>query len=146
MNSISKLKLVSSKRVRVLSPTVVRRNKLSSKISEQLELVTAQIEGRSYSPLKRKTYVNAETGERRSVETLKRVREWFWKTDAGKYNLSVKYGSKTIELAKGKNAIEVANRDELVQVLSVVRQAVVDGELDDAITTACEKLRSGFGR
>ena len=146
MNSISKLKLVTSKRVRALSPVVIRRNKLVAKVNEQLELVSAQIDGRTYAPTKRKTIVNSDTGERRSVETFKRLREWFWRTDAGKYNLSVKYGSKTIELAKGKNAIEVGSRDELAQALSVIRQAVVDGELDDAISSACEKLRSGFGR
>ena len=66
MNAIAKLKLVSSKRVRVLSPVVIRRNKLVAKVNEQLELVSAQIDGRTYAPTKRKTMVNSDTGERRS--------------------------------------------------------------------------------
>ena len=46
MTFIAKLKLVASKRERNLSPIVLRRNKLASKIEEQLQLATAQKEGR----------------------------------------------------------------------------------------------------
>jgi hypothetical protein len=58
--------------------------------------------------------------------------------------LSVRYGTKVLELAKGKFAIEVASTDELVNVLGVVRTATLEGELDAAIENAAKKLRSGF--
>jgi hypothetical protein len=144
MSSLSKLKLVNSKRIRTVSPIVHRRNKLVAKIEEQIELATAQKEGRLYAPKKLKTVTNADTGERRSIETTKRVKEWFWTADNGKLNLSVRYGSKVIELAKGKNAVEVANTEELISTLSLIKDAVIAGELDDAISTASDKLRSGF--
>jgi hypothetical protein len=50
MSFLSKLKLVASKRERNLSPTLVRRNKLATKIEEQLNLATAQKEGRLFAP------------------------------------------------------------------------------------------------
>lgn len=144
MSVLSKLKLVNSKRTRSVSPIVHRRNKLVAKIVEQIELATAQKEGRLYAPKKLKSVTNADTGERRTIETTKRVKEWFWTADNGKVNFSVRYGSKVIELAKGKNAVEVANTDELLETLAVVKEAVIAGDLDDAIGAASDKLRSGF--
>lgn len=144
MNILAKLKLVNSKRNRTVSPTVHRRNKLIAKIAEQIDLATAQNEGRLYAPKRLKTVINADTGERRTIETTKRVKEWFWTTDSGKINFSVRYGSKVIELAKGKNAVEVANRGELIDSLTLIKDAVLAGELDVQISAASDKLRDGF--
>ena len=145
MSVFAKLKLVASKRERNLSPILVRRNKLAAKIEEQLQLATAQKEGRLYAPKRIKTVTN-ELGERVAVETTKRVKEWFWTTPANKINLSVRYGSKTLELAKGKNAIELSSGDELLATLSMLKDAVIAGELDDAITNASDNLRAGFSK
>ena len=145
MTLIAKLKLVASKRERNLSPIVLRRNKLASKIEEQLQLATAQKEGRLYAPKRIKTVTN-DAGERVAIETTKRVKEWFWTTPANKINLSVRYGSKTLELAKGKNAIELSTGDELLATLSLLKDAVIAGELDEAITNASDKLRAGFSK
>ena len=145
MSVIAKLKLVSSKRDRTTSPIVVRRTKLHAKLNEQLELATAQREGRIYAPKRIKTVTNAD-GNRVSVESIKRVKEWFWTSAGNKINLSVRYGSKTLELAKGKNAIELATSDELIATLSQLKEAVLAGELDDAMSAASDKLRAGFGK
>lgn len=145
MSVIAKLKLVASKRERNLSPIIVRRNKLAAKIVEQLQLATAQREGRLYAPKRIKNVTNAE-GERVAVETTKRVKEWYWTTPANKINLCVRYGSKTLELSKGKNAIELNSGDELLSTLSMLKDAVIAGELDDAITNASDNLRAGFSK
>ncbi len=145
MSVIAKWKLVASKRERNLSPIIVRRNKLAAKIEEQRQLATAQKEGRLYAPKRIKNVTNAE-GERVAVETTKRVKEWYWTTPANKINLCVRYGSKTLELSKGKNAIELSTGDELLATLSILKEAVIAGELDDAINTASDKLRAGFGK
>ena len=145
MSFIAKLKLVTGKRERNLSPIVVRRNKLAAKIEEQLQLATAQKEGRLYAPKRIKNVTNAE-GERVAVETTKRVKEWYWTTPANKINLCVRYGSKTLELSKGKNAIELSSGEELLSTLSMLKDAVIAGELDDAITNASNNLRAGFSK
>jgi hypothetical protein len=145
MSVIAKLKLVASKRERNLSPIIVRRNKLAAKIEEQLQLATAQKEGRLYAPKRIKNVTNAE-GERVAVETTKRVKEWYWTTPANKINLCVRYGSKTLELSKGKNAIELSSGEELLSTLSMLKDTVIAGELDDAITNASDNLRAGFSK
>jgi hypothetical protein len=145
MSVIAKLKLIASKREHNHNPIIGRRNKLALKLDEQLALCTAQKEGRLYAPKRIKTVTNAD-GERVVVETTKRVKEWFWTTSTGKINLAVRYGSKTLELSKGKNAIEIGTGDELIATLNLLKDAVIAGELDDAITNASDKLRSGFAK
>ena len=146
MTVFTKLKLITSKKELNTSPIIVRRNKLVTKINEQIELAVANNEGRLYAPKRIKNVTNAD-GERVAIETTKRVKEWFWLTPTNKINLSLRYGSKTLLLnAKGANAIEVATANELIDTLSDLRDAVNSGELDEAITKASEKLREGFAK
>ena len=84
--------------------------------------------------------------KRTVVATTKRVREWFWREN-GKYNLAIKYGAKTLVLAKGgKNAIELANFAEVVATLQLVKTAVEQGELDDAIAEVSAATRKAFAK
>jgi hypothetical protein len=52
------------------------------------------------------------------------------------YNRAEGYGSKLLEFAKGKNAIELATEAEVADVLAKVREAVENGELDSLIGSA----------
>ena len=144
MSTLNSLKLVASKKNQSVAPIVIRRNKLIEKLHQQLELCEAKRSGNTYAPKRLKTFTDKHSGERKTIETIKRVKEWFWTAEGGKINLSIRYGSKVIELAKGKNAIEVANTDELLTTLQLIKDAVLAGELDEAITNASDKLRSGF--
>ncbi len=144
MTVFSKLKLVASKKERNFSPVVARRNKLAGKIDEQLLFATAQRDGQIYAPKRLKNVIDKASGERKTVEATKRIKEWYWTNNAGKIHLSVRYGSKTLELAKGKNAIELNSGDELLATLVTLKEAVIAGELDDAIAQASEKLKAGF--
>ena len=145
MSFISNLKLVASKKKQGISPVIQRRNKLSNKIFEQIQLAQAQKEGRTYAPTRLKTYVNKQTGERKTIESVKKVREWWHINDSGKINLFCKYGSKQIQFdAKGKNAIEVSNGDELLSALESLKLAVEQGELDQQIEATSGALRAGF--
>jgi len=43
----------------------------------------------------------------------------------GKINLVVRYGSKPLEFAKGKNAIELASESEMADTLRKLREAAI---------------------
>lgn len=107
---------------------------------------SAQRDGEIYAPKRLKNVTNKVTGERKTVETSKRIKEWYWTNSTGKIHLSVRYGSKTLELAKGKNAIELNSGDELLATLVTLKEAVIVGELDDAIAQASDKLKAGFNK
>ena len=145
MTALSSLQLVNSKKSLKASPIVHRRNKLVAKIHEQLELCEAKMNGQLYAPKKLRTYINKQTGERMTVEGVKRIKEWHWTAPDGLIHLSVKYGSKVLPLSNdGSNAIVCANKEALVQALKTLKVAVLDGELDTAIAEASSYAKSGF--
>jgi hypothetical protein len=147
MSTLNTLKLVASKKHATISPVVHRRNKLVSKLHEQIEMCEAKKVGQNYAPKKLKTFTNKQTGERMTAEVTKRVKEWFWINDAGKINLAIKYGAKTLSLnKKGANAIELATGDELITTLKSIKVAVLNGELDDAITEVSNATKAAFGK
>jgi hypothetical protein len=146
MSALQGLKLVAAKRV-VHTPVNLRRHKLAKKLQEQLDLVTARQEGRMHIATRVQWRNDPDTGARVAVEVPKRTREWFWTADTGKINANVRYGTNTLTLGRGgKNAIEVADLAELHTAFTAIKQAVLDGELDDAIAEASVKTRKGFGK
>lgn len=146
MNMLVNLKLVSTKRSVSLAPIVQRRNRLISKIWEQTELAKAEQNGKTYAPTHTKTVKDRETGERRRIESPKRVKAWWFTSDNGKVCLNVKYGTKVLELAKGKTAIEVGSINDLIPTLDTIKAAVAAGELDAQIDAISGVLRAGFSR
>lgn len=144
MSTLNNLKLVATKRPGALPQIVQRRNRLIAKIWEQTELAKAQQEGKSFQPTRFRSVKDAETGERRNVESLKRVRAWWFTAENGRLCIQVRYGAKVLELAKGKTAIEVGSTDNLIPTLDALKAAVAAGELDAQIESASETMRSGF--
>ena len=116
------------------------------RIWEQIELAKAEQAGTTFAPVKFRSYTDKETGVRKQVETNKRVKAWWFTAENGKLALSVRFGPKVLELAKGKFAVEVADSGEIVNVLEIVKRAVLNGELDAAIDNAAKKLRDGFAK
>lgn len=145
MTALSGLKLTAAVKPQQMSSVQLRRNKMAKRIFEQVELARAQQAGTIFSPVRFKTVRNADTGTSQQVETHKRVKQWWYVMDNGKLALSLRYGTKVIELAKGKSAVELASDKELVSVLELLKAAVLDGELDTQIESAANKLREGFG-
>lgn len=142
-NILSALKLTNAKRQTSNSPTMQRRNKLLAKLEEQIGLANAAVTGQRFSVTKLKTVVDAETGERRTVETDKRLKQW-WFDSNGKTCISLRYGAAIIEIAKGKNSVEVANSKELVTALETIAKAVSAGELDEQIAAVANASKAKF--
>lgn len=147
MGFLTSLKLVTGQKGKTVSPIVTKRNKLITQIHQQIELCEAKRTGNTYAPKHLRTYTNKETGERMTVEAVKRVREWFWIADNGKINLAVKYGARTLPLnKKGANAIELSSGDELVETLNELKTATANGEFDDALFEISSLTQKGFGK
>ena len=146
MSVLSNLKLVDVKKPRNMPVIVVRRNKLSSKLWEQIQLAKSQLEGTQFVVTKFRSVKDRETGLIKQVEVPKRIKPWWFQSDEGKVCFSVRYGSWTIDLAKGKPSVEVESGEELVKALTTIKIAVEAGELDSQIEIASAKLRSGFGK
>ncbi len=53
-------------------------------------------------------------------------------------------GSRILEIARGKNAIEITNMEKLVALIETVKSAVETGGLDAEIEAASGSLKAGF--
>ena len=109
-------------------PVVHRRNKIIARLNQQIALA----QDPNFA-LTRQKWVDGEHGKELR-ETKKRVRPWWRVADAsGNVVLSIRYGAKPIEFEKGKAAIMVGKREQLVPTIETVIAAVEAGELDAAI-------------
>jgi hypothetical protein len=142
MATLASLKLVTAKKPATQSPVTQRRHKLSGNIQEQILLAKALSDGSTYTPTRTKTIKNPD-GERVQVTQTKRIKPWWFTTDAGKVCIQIRYGAKVIELSKGKSAIEVTNPTALIEALEAVNAAVLAGELDAQIELVSQRGRDG---
>jgi hypothetical protein len=145
MSALATLKLVVAKKPTQLSPIVQRRNKVAKRIYEQIQLATARKDGISFAPTKLRTVTDAETGESKTIAVPKRMKEWWFVTDSGKLCVQVKYGAKTLVLgSKSQSAVELANADQLIPTLEVLKAAVEAGELDAQLEAISGATKAGF--
>jgi len=143
-NALANLKLIAAKRPVQMSPVVARRTKVAKRINEQIELAKAAQDGSTYAPTKQRKVKDAETGETKTVQVAKRVKSWAWAGENGKLCVSLRYGAKVVELAKGKSAVEVASNADLVKTLETLKQAVESGELDAQIESVATATKAAF--
>jgi hypothetical protein len=133
MSGLSALKLVQAKREKGNSPQHARRQKLSTKLAEQIQLAKAQQSGAEFSPVRVRTVKDEATGQSRRVEVPKKLKPWWWTDEKGKLCITVRYGARTLEIVEGKNAIETDSIADVITSLQVIRSAVDAGELDRRI-------------
>ena len=125
MTVLTKLNLVAYERESARDPKIQRRKKLIAKIDEQIQLATDP----NFQPTKTK-WVKDEFGSDQKVTVPKRVKRWWNENLDGTVVLTIRYGSKPLELAKGKAGIAVENDGAVVPALEQIKAGVVAGELD----------------
>jgi len=143
MGNLDTLKLTDATRPKNQPPVVERRNKLSKKLWEQMELAKARNTGTNFTVKRFRTIKDLE-GNVRSVERAKRIKPWWFTSNSGTLCVQVFYGSKALELASGKTAIEARDLAHVVEILGLIKKEVELGSLDAAIETASHLLRSRF--
>ena len=144
---LSSLKVINAVKQVANDSTQFRREKLCKKLDEQINLAVAVSEGNTYT-VKRQRNIkdkDKDSGLTTTVEVNKRVRQWwFVNRDTNKVALQLRYGTKVIEFAKGKNAIEVNSGEELITTLQKLRTATLNGELDECINSASMLVKARF--
>lgn len=142
---LSSLKVINAVKQVAADSTQFRREKLCKKIDEQINLAMAVSEGNTYTVKRQRNIKDKDSGLTNTVEVNKRVRQWwFVNRDTNKVALQLRYGTKVIEFAKGKNAIEVNSGEELITTLQKLRTATMNGELDENITTTSSLVKARF--
>lgn len=136
MIQLADVKLVSAVRPTFQDPVTLKRTKFISRVSEQLEIANQLMKGEQI-PF---TSFHDPVSLRRS----RKVSPWWWTDKDGKYLMVIKYGSKVIELAKGKPAVQAETLDQIIEVLKSLKLATSNGELDLHLSQASELIRKKF--
>jgi len=133
---LADVKLVSAVRPTFQDPVALKRTKFISRVSEQLEIANHLMKGEQipftsfHDPV--------------SLKRPRKVSPWWWIDKEGKYLMAIKYGSKVIELAKGKSAVQAETLEQIIEVLKSLKLATSNGELDLHLSQASELIRKKF--
>ena len=146
MSGLTALKFVQAKREKGTSPQHARRQKLSAKLAEQIQMAKAQQSGTEFSSVRVRTVRDEATGQSRRVQVPKRLKPWWWTDDKGKLCITVRYGARTLEIVEGKNAIETDSIADVIASLQVIRSAVEAGELDRRIDAVMAQVKAGLAK
>ena len=146
MSIVSNLKVVAAKRPQQQPAIVQRRNKLIDRLHDQLELARADAEGREYLKARRRHLKNPITGEYVEAVVSRKPRAWYWTAEDGKVYINVRYGTKILELSKGKSAIEVGELKQLVPVIESLKRAVAAGEVDQQLIATGTEIGHRFNK
>ena len=137
MELMKTLKLVKYERTGQIDAVELRRHKLIVKINEQIDLAT-----NANTKVSERFVVKDNEGDEKEISVEKRVLRWWQIGMNGKIKLTIRYGSRPLQFAKGLDAIEVADTNEMVGVLEKFREATERGELDTLIAEQIAKRKN----
>ena len=139
MSHLKNLKLATATPVRVnVDPAQRIREKVIAALEEQKTMAEAKIAGRSYAPT-HMVWQKDDAGQRVQVEKPRRVRQGWFEDAEAKTFFTLRYAGKSIEFAKGKNAIEVPGLDKLPGIIDQLIAATKAGELDAQLSAAADE-------
>jgi hypothetical protein len=116
------LQFAAASRRELANEFVQRRQKLVSRIDQQIAYVRQIIDG-------------------------KQIRAaWAWMDDAGSYLLPIKYGRHALELKKGMYSIVCKDLDEVEHALCTVRALVLDGQFDAQLKKVSSEIRQRLNK
>ena len=106
-------------------PVMKRREKMLSQLEQQRNLAMDP----SYTIVQQR-WVKDENGVKQPVERHKQIKRWWLRNGMGDCLLIIRYGSRVLELQKGKAAIDTGGEANLVSVIEEIMRMTKEGELD----------------
>ena len=106
-------------------PVMKRREKMLSQLEQQRNLA----QDPSYTIVQQR-WVKDENGVKQPVERHKQIKRWWLRNGMGDCLLIIRYGSRVLELQKGKAAIDTGGEANLVAVIEEIIRMTKEGELD----------------
>ena len=130
-NVLSSLKVIARPEI-AKSPVLAKRMKLIERLEEQLAMANAKLANQPFSFIREKTITDPTTGEKHCKQIPRKVRQWFF-DNAGHFYFEVRFAGKTFEVEAGKPTIDVGELTNLPALITLLIQAVEEGELDQFI-------------
>jgi hypothetical protein len=106
-------------------PVMKRREKMLSQLEQQRNLAMDP----GYTIVQQR-WVKDDNGVKQPVERHKQIKRWWLRNGMGDCLLIIRYGSRVLELQKGKAAIDTGGETNLVPVIEEIMRMTKEGELD----------------
>ena len=106
-------------------PIMKRREKMLSQLEQQRNLA----QDPSFTIVQQR-WLKDENGIKQPVERHKQIKRWWLRNGMGDCLLIIRYGSRVLELQKGKAAIDTGGEANLVAVIEEIMRMTKEGELD----------------
>jgi len=125
-----------SRKTENTTPHMLMRRRLLNALDEQIQGANFEAAGKHFYRTVEKTVKNAETGEsdRRTVE--RPLRKMWWRSN-DTVMLELRFGNRVMKVGAG-NSIVVGTVENLVPVLEQLKQAILNGELDEPMKAATD--------
>ena len=122
----------------------IRTAACNGALDEQIRLAERMQEGERYTPTVPRWEIDPATGERRRIDWPRRLYAWFWQVDGTEWFVTLRYGNRCIELARGRRAVQVDCLVEVVATLKTLRAAASEGEFDAGLESASRMIHARF--
>lgn len=119
-------RLVSAYPEKEIKKILKKRSTLRDALAEQILMAT----NRSYAPMKSK-WITEVDGNVRRVAVPVSIKKWWRHCPDGKVQIRVYHRGKMLELAPGKNAIEINSHAELLPTLNLINASIDLGDFDE---------------
>lgn len=139
MSVLNELRFVTLTKPLTKDPIVLRREKFIERLVEQKLLIEREIH-----PTLASTHNESEEGEGKQRNSQRSKSPWWWVEKDGKHYVIIKYGSKVLELQKGKQSIACDGLLGVKKTLETVEKAAIKGELDSLLQAVGNELRKRF--
>jgi hypothetical protein len=145
MNFLTSLKVAAATRTTNIDVVGTKRSKFAAQVQQQIAMLQAEKAGTQYTVTKQVQVTDASTGATVYKDVAKRIKQWYFMQN-GKLYMQFYYGNKVIALGKKGNAVECANKDELLHTLGNALAAIDAGEFDDHIAVVSKATRAAFAK
>lgn len=133
MPHLSELKLSDHSPREGLSPVARKRLKLVGQLDLQMQAAEHALRNEVFIQEVQRWERIEGSNDKQLVTRSRPVRPWWWTSGSGAIMLSLRQGARIMELADGKQSIEVGRLEDLPKVLETIRAAVAAGELDEQL-------------
>ncbi len=119
--------------------SLVLRRKMLIAIEDQLAGAQAELAGQSFMKQKERWMPTEGGGKERRI-VMSHLRKFWFRDSQNRVLLELRFGNKPITIA-GKPSILVGELEKLPEVLSLLRDALMAGELDAELAAASDQRR-----
>jgi hypothetical protein len=144
MSRLDGLRLVAKPARCSNTPIHKRRANVMRALDEQIRLAERLQAGERYTPTVPRWEIDPATGERWRIEWPRRVYAWFWQVDGAEWFVTLRYGNRCIDLARGRRAVQVESLAEVIETLRTLREAAREGEFDAGLESASRTIHARF--